>query len=50
MQTLKQKKKDWGLTPGVFHQFLEWLDEGVYLTGWAEVLFDGHWVPPVLDR
>ncbi|MGQ0735685.1 MAG: diaminopimelate epimerase [Acidobacteriota bacterium] len=25
-------------------QRVEWRDEGVYLTGWAEVLFDGHWV------
>ncbi|HQZ39326.1 MAG TPA: diaminopimelate epimerase [Vicinamibacterales bacterium] len=26
-------------------QRVEWHDEGVYLTGWAEVLFDGVWVP-----
>jgi diaminopimelate epimerase len=26
-------------------QRVEWRDDGVYLTGWAEVLFDGHWVP-----
>jgi diaminopimelate epimerase len=25
-------------------QRVEWRDEGVYLTGWAEVLFDGHWI------
>jgi diaminopimelate epimerase len=25
-------------------QRVEWLDDGVYLTGWAEVLFDGQWV------
>jgi diaminopimelate epimerase len=31
-------------------QRVEWLDEGVYLTGWAEVVFDGHWVPPVVER
>jgi diaminopimelate epimerase len=24
-------------------QHVEWLDDGVYLTGWADVLFDGHW-------
>lgn len=24
-------------------QRVEWLDDGVYLTGWAEVLFDGRW-------
>ncbi len=24
-------------------QRVEWLDEGVYLTGWAGVLFDGRW-------
>jgi diaminopimelate epimerase len=26
-------------------QRVEWLDDGIYLTGWAEVVFDGHWVP-----
>jgi diaminopimelate epimerase len=26
-------------------QRVEWRDEGVFLTGWAEVVFDGHWVP-----
>jgi diaminopimelate epimerase len=26
-------------------QHVEWLDESVYLTGWAEVLFDGEWMP-----
>ena len=25
-------------------QRVEWRDDGVYLTGWAEVLFDGVWV------
>jgi hypothetical protein len=25
-------------------QRVEWLDEGVFLTGWAEVVFDGHFV------
>jgi len=25
-------------------QRVEWRDDGVYLTGWAEVLFDGRWV------
>jgi diaminopimelate epimerase len=25
-------------------QRVEWRDEGVFLTGWAEVLFDGRWV------
>jgi diaminopimelate epimerase len=24
-------------------QRVEWLDDAVYLTGWAEVLFDGEW-------
>jgi diaminopimelate epimerase len=28
-------------------QRVEWLDDSVYLTGWAEVLFDGHWVRPI---
>jgi len=27
-------------------QRVEWRDEGVYLTGWAEVLFDGVWLRP----
>ena len=31
-------------------QRVEWRDDGIYLTGWAEVVFDGHWVPPVLER
>jgi diaminopimelate epimerase len=26
-------------------QRVEWREDGVYLTGWAEVLFDGVWVP-----
>ena len=26
-------------------QRVEWRDEGVFLTGWAEVLFEGQWVP-----
>jgi diaminopimelate epimerase len=26
-------------------QRVEWRDDGVYLTGWAEVLFEGSWVP-----
>lgn len=25
-------------------QRVEWTDEGVFLTGWAEVLFEGHWL------
>ena len=25
-------------------QRVEWRDDGIYLTGWAEVIFDGHWV------
>lgn len=25
-------------------QRVEWRDDGVYLTGWAEVVFEGHWV------
>jgi hypothetical protein len=29
---------------------VEWRDDGIYLTGWAEVVFDGHWVPPVLEH
>jgi len=26
-------------------QRVEWRDDGVHLTGWAEVLFEGRWVP-----
>jgi len=26
-------------------QRVEWRDDGVYLTGWAEVVFEGHWIP-----
>jgi diaminopimelate epimerase len=25
-------------------QRVEWQDDGVYLTGWAEVLFEGLWL------
>ncbi len=25
-------------------QRVEWRDDGVYLTGWAEVVFEGHWL------
>ena len=30
-------------------QRVEWLDAGVFLTGWAEVVLDGHWVPSTTD-
>ena len=30
-------------------QRVEWRDDGIYLTGWAEVVFDGHWVPSSAD-
>jgi diaminopimelate epimerase len=26
-------------------QVVEWLEDGVYLTGWAEVLCQGEWLP-----
>lgn len=26
-------------------QRVEWRDDGIYLTGWAEVVFDGYWIP-----
>lgn len=26
-------------------QRVEWLEDGIYLTGWAEVVFEGHWIP-----
>jgi diaminopimelate epimerase len=25
-------------------QWVEWRDDSVYLTGWAEILFEGHWL------
>jgi hypothetical protein len=25
-------------------QRVEWRDEGLFLTGWAEVLFDARWI------
>ena len=31
------------LSPGVAQRG-EWRDDGVYLTGWAEVVFDGTWM------
>ena len=24
-------------------QRVDWLEDGVHLTGWAEVILDGHW-------
>ena len=30
-------------------QRVEWRDDGIYLTGWAEVVFDGHWVSSLAD-
>jgi diaminopimelate epimerase len=30
-------------------QRVEWRDDGIFLTGWAEVVFDGHWVPSPTD-
>jgi diaminopimelate epimerase len=26
-------------------QRVEWKDDGIYLTGWAEVVFEGQWIP-----
>ena len=31
-------------------QRVEWLEDGVYLTGWAEVICDGEWLRPVADE
>ena len=28
-------------------QRVEWNDDGIYLTGWAEVVFDGRWSPAI---
>lgn len=30
-------------------QRVEWTADGIYLTGWAEVVVDGHWVPSHAD-
>ncbi|HUQ88688.1 MAG TPA: diaminopimelate epimerase [Vicinamibacterales bacterium] len=30
-------------------QRVEWRDDGIYLTGWAEVVFDGHWIGALTD-
>lgn len=30
-------------------QRVEWTDEGIFLTGWAEIVVDGHWVPSHAD-
>ncbi len=30
-------------------QRVEWRDDGVFLTGWAEVVFDGHWIDSTAD-
>ena len=26
-------------------QRVEWRDDGIYLTGWAEIVFEGRWIP-----
>jgi len=31
-------------------QRVEWLDEGVYLTGWAEVVCEGEWLRPIVAQ
>ncbi len=30
-------------------QRVEWRDNGIFLTGWAEVVFEGRWVPAYAD-
>lgn len=30
-------------------QRVEWTDDGIFLTGWAEVVVEGNWLPPVGD-
>ena len=30
-------------------QRVEWRDDGVYLTGWATLVFDGEWLGPVIS-
>lgn len=30
-------------------QRVEWREDGIYLTGWAEVVFDGRWIPSLAD-
>jgi diaminopimelate epimerase len=29
-------------------QHVEWTDDSVYLTGWAEIVVDGEWLPPLV--
>jgi diaminopimelate epimerase len=31
-------------------QRVEWTDEGIFLTGWAELVLDGHWLGPAGPR
>jgi diaminopimelate epimerase len=31
-------------------QRVEWRDDGIYLTGWAEVVFEGQWLVPLGGR
>ena len=37
-------EKDLEVTAPGGTQRVEWLDDGVYLTGWADVVFHGHWI------
>jgi len=30
-------------------QRVEWTADGIFLTGWAEVVVDGHWLPSHAD-
>jgi diaminopimelate epimerase len=31
-------------------QLVEWLEDGIYLTGWAEIVFEGGWLRPPPTR
>jgi diaminopimelate epimerase len=39
-------RRDADVTAPGGSQRVEWLDDSVYLTGWAEILFDGEWLRP----
>jgi diaminopimelate epimerase len=30
-------------------QRVEWRDDGIFLTGWAEIVFDGRWIPSITE-
>ena len=45
-RTCRRRSRDVEVIAPGGSQRVEWRDDGVYLTGWAEVVFDGVWIPP----